>query len=449
VDRKADVTPSIVLGRIAGIPIGVHYSWLLIAVLITLSLTAFFGTTNPEWGAGVIWGAAVATALLFFVTLLAHELSHALVARARGLPVRSITLFALGGLAHLEKDAASARAEFWIAIAGPLTSIAIGLGCITAARALGWDFAGPAPDPPTAILGWLGSINLMLAVFNLIPGYPLDGGRILRAILWGWYADVDRATRQAALVGQSVATIFIVYGLLRAFSGAGLGGLWIAFIGWFLLNAARASYAEVTIMASLRNVRAGDVMARDCDTVAADTPLGTFVEEAMLRTGRRCFVVTRDGDGTVEGLITPQEVRTVDRRRWPEVSVGEAMRPLETLRTITPATPVSDALKIHGPRGSQPAAGDRPRAARRRPDARGEHPAPAGPGRAESVIAAITPRPRSSGRLRQFPAPRTGGRARTPVRSRPGSPTRARAKEARRSRRGGTRRTRCRRRRPA
>jgi Zn-dependent protease/predicted transcriptional regulator len=335
---------SINLGRIAGIAIGLHYSWLLIATLITLSLASHFRATNPDWAVTVIWVCAVVTALLFFVTLLAHELSHAVVAKSRGLPVRSITLFALGGIAQIEKDAGSAKTEFWMGIAGPITSLVIGFACLGAALAMGWSVEGSAPGPLAAILGWLGSINVILAVFNLIPGYPLDGGRVLRAILWGMSGDVDRATRNAASVGQVVAGIFIVFGLLRFFGGAGFGGLWLAFIGWFLLDAARASYAEVAVMASLRGVRAGDVMARDCDTIDASTALDAFVDR-LLQTGRRCFMVTRDG-GEIVGLITPHEVRAVDRSRWPEVRVADAMRALKGLRTVSPATPVTEALKI-------------------------------------------------------------------------------------------------------
>jgi Zn-dependent protease/predicted transcriptional regulator len=338
------VQASIGLGRIAGIPIGLHYSWLIIATLITLSLAAHFRATSPDWAAAVVWSSAVVTALLFFATLVAHELAHALVARARGLPVRSITLFALGGIAQIEKDAGSAKTEFWMGIAGPIASVAIGIACVAAAMGMGWTLEGGASSPVAAILGWLGSINIGLAAFNLLPGYPLDGGRVLRAILWGAYGDVDRATRSAASVGQFVAGVLIFFGLLRFFAGAGAGGLWIAFIGWFLLDAARASYAEVVLTASLRGVKSGDVMARDCDIVSADTRLDVFADQ-LLRTGRRCFIVTGD-DGRIVGLVTPQEVRGIERSRWPEVRIGDAMRPLHSLRTVTSGTPVTEALKI-------------------------------------------------------------------------------------------------------
>jgi Zn-dependent protease len=251
------------------------------------------------------------------MTLLAHELSHALVGRAHGLQVRSITLFALGGIASIEREPASARVEFWMAAAGPITSVAIGIGCVAVARSLGWSLEGSAPGPVAATPGWLGSINLVLAVFNLIPGYPLDGGRVLRAILWAVWGNAERATRSAARVGQAVAGWFIVLGLFRFFGGADAGGLWLAFIGWFLMDAAGASYAQAAIRTQRQGIRAADLMRRDCDTIAGGATLEAFAD-LLFRTGRRCFMVTGP-DGRIDGLITPQEVRAVDRRRWPEV----------------------------------------------------------------------------------------------------------------------------------
>ena len=333
---------SIRLGRIAGIPIGLHYTWFIIAALITVSLAAHFGQTSPGWSAPLIWGTAAFTALLFFATLLAHELSHAMVALARGLPVRSITLFALGGVAQIEKDASDARSEFLIAIAGPVTSVAIGVTCIGIARALGWSVEGDSPSIAAAVLGWLGSINVLLAVFNLIPGYPLDGGRVLRAILWGLYGDGNRATRNAARVGQAVAGLFIAVGILQAFTGVGIGGLWLAFIGWFLLMAAQSSYAQATMGEALRGVRVADVMTPDCDTADAHTTVKTLVDDIVLRTGRRCVMIT--SNGSVRGLVTPQDLRNLDRDRWSDVTLGEVMKPVDQLKSVTPGTPVAEAL---------------------------------------------------------------------------------------------------------
>lgn len=333
---------SIRLGRVGGIPIALHYSWFIIATLITLSLAAHFRSTQPDWYPPTIWMTSVMTALLFFVSLLAHEMAHAIVAQARGLPVRSITLFALGGVAQIEKDANTARTEFLVAVVGPITSLVIGFVCIGIAWSMGWSVGDGTGGLIAAVLGWLGSINVMLALFNLIPGYPLDGGRLLRAMLWRIYDDVDRATRNAARVGQAVGTIFIGWGLLQFFAGAGFSGLWLAFIGWFLMSAAQASYAQVTIAEALRGIRVTDVMTNDCVTVDADVHLQSLVDDLLLRTGRRCLVVKRDG--RVLGLVTPHEVSAVARDRWQEVTAGDVMRPLGQLKTVGPDTPATEAF---------------------------------------------------------------------------------------------------------
>ena len=336
---------SITLGRLFGVEIGLHYSWLIIALLITLSLAGHFGATDPNWSRAIVWTSAVVTATLFFVSIVLHELSHALVARACGVSVRSITLFALGGVATMENSSPDAKTEFWIAAAGPIASVAIGLGCYALAASLGWS---PRADvsPATAVLGWLGYINISLAVFNLIPGFPLDGGRILRAILWGRSGDADRATMTAARVGQAVAFGFIMLGVMRFFGGAGFGGLWIAFIGWFLLQAAQASYAQVAVVADLRGVRVRDIMSTDCATVDADMRVQTLVDEHLLRTGQRCFVV--GGPGPVLGLITSHEIKGVDRNRWASTPLRDVMRPIDQLRTIQPDTLAIDALRLMG-----------------------------------------------------------------------------------------------------
>lgn len=334
------------LGRIFGVEIGVHYSWFIIALLITFSLAAHFQATNPEWGRNTTWTLAIATALLFFATILAHELSHAAVATARGLRVRSITLFALGGLAQIEAEAKDAKTEFWMGIVGPITSALIGFVCLGMAWAFGW---APMEEPKTPLLAmvvWLGYINISLAIFNMIPGFPLDGGRILRAILWWTTGDPSRSTRTAARVGQMVALGFIALGLWRFFGGAGFGGLWIAFIGWFLLAAAGASYAWVTTNEALSGVLVEDVMSRDCPSVDAQATLQAFVDDYLLHTGRRCFVVMKDGK--VAGIITPQEVKEVERTRWPSTTVSEAMRPLEKLQTVAPGTSAAEALEKMG-----------------------------------------------------------------------------------------------------
>ena len=332
------------LGRLFGIRIGLHYSWIIIAILIALSLASHFASVNRQWTPTVVWAAAIITALLFFGGIVLHEMGHALVAKARGISVPSITLFALGGVAQIEKESAEPKTEFWMGIAGPLVSVALGMICLGIARGIGWAPMSDPTTPAVAVLVWLGYINLVLAVFNMIPGYPLDGGRVLRAIVWWYTGNMERATRIAAGVGQLFASGFILMGLWRFFSGQGFGGLWLAFIGWFLLDAARSSYAHVEAMAVLRGVRVRDVMTPDCALVDADTNLKSLVEERLLRTGTRCFVVEKDG--YLAGLITPHDIGKIERERWPEITVAEAMRPLRELRTVSPQTLVTDALDL-------------------------------------------------------------------------------------------------------
>lgn len=334
------------LGRIFGIQIGLHYSWLLIALLVALSLVGQFSTTNPQWGRGVIWAVSVLTAILFFAAIVVHELSHALIARMRGLPVKSITLFALGGVAQIEKDASDPKTEFWMGIVGPITSALIGLLCLALALALGWDPSAVHQSPLLAMLLWLGIINIALAVFNMIPGFPLDGGRVLRAIVWWITGDSGRATRIAARTGQVIAFAFIIIGLVRFFNGAGFGGLWLTFIGWFLLDAARSSYLQVETMERLKGVRVRDVMVRNWPVIEGDVNLQRFVDDHLLRSGRRCFVV-QENDNAV-GLITPHEVKDVDRTRWPQTSVHEVMLPLDRLHSVQPTTSVTEALEKMG-----------------------------------------------------------------------------------------------------
>ncbi len=332
------------LGRINGISIGLHYSWFIIALLITLSLIGHFHAVMPQLSDPVVWAAAGVTAVLFFVALLLHELAHSLLAKAKGLRVRSITLFALGGVSQIEQESPDAKTEFWIAIVGPLSSLAIGIICLLLARLAGWRTGMEARTPVAAVLLWLGYINFMLAVFNMIPGYPLDGGRVLRAIIWWINHNAVRATQLAARVGQVIAFALILFGLFQFFVGRNFGGLWLAFIGWFLLDASRSSYIQVELMEELRGRTVADVMDRDCATVESHLSLLDFVNEYLLRSGRRCFVVVQDQ--RLVGLITPHEVKHIDRERWSQTSVQSVMRPVAKLQTVTPETPVIQALEL-------------------------------------------------------------------------------------------------------
>jgi len=332
------------LGHIFGIQIGLHYSWFLIAFLIVYSLASGYHGSHPQWSAGMIVILAATTALLFFVSLLLHELSHSLVAKKHGLPVHEITLFALGGVSQIEGEATSAGTEFLIAIVGPLSSAVIGVLCLGAVSALGASHATPGPF--TAMLSWLGYINLGLALFNMIPGYPMDGGRILRALIWWKTQDMDRATRDATRAGQVIAMIFILIGIFSFFRGGGLSGLWIAFIGWFLLQAARESYVEMALRNSLTGIKVSDLMVRDYPTVDGRESIQDFVDHTLLRTGGRSFFVNEDG--TPVGFITPHEIKHVDRAKWRGTALDRVMRPLEDARTITPDAPMLKALEIMG-----------------------------------------------------------------------------------------------------
>lgn len=331
------------LGHISGIEIGLHYSWLIIALLISFSLAAHFHSVRPDWNMGLTWTAAILTSIFFFITLLLHELAHSIVAKSRGLRVRAITLFALGGVSQIESEASDAKSEFWIAIVGPLTSLIIGGILIAIAHLTGSGVSRPS-SPVDAVLLWLGYINLALAAFNMIPGYPLDGGRVMRAIVWWITHNADKSTRIASQVGQVVAFLFILYGVFRFFVGANFGGLWMAFIGWFLLDAARSSYLQVSVASGLRDRHVADIMERDCPAVPGYLSLRDFVDVHLLHSHSACFLVTQDHHAV--GLITAVEAKKVSRDQWEQTSLQSIMRPLNSLPTVTPEMPVLKAMEL-------------------------------------------------------------------------------------------------------
>jgi Zn-dependent protease/predicted transcriptional regulator len=337
---------SIRLGRLFGIEIGLHYSWFVIALLITMSLSAQFHQNHSDWSESMVWATSVLTALLFFAALLAHEMSHALVARSHGLKTREITLFALGGVAQIEKEPEDPKTEFWVGIVGPISSALIGLICLGISYAGGWRIGATPETPVLSMLVWLGYINLTLAAFNMIPGFPLDGGRILRALIWWRNKDAVRSTQLAARVGQFVALLFIFLGIFRFFAGEGFGGLWIAFIGWFLMQAAGASYASVALTSGLKGVHVSDVMDRNCLVVDGNLNVQQLVDEHLLRSGRRCFVVEQQGE--IAGLVTPHEIKGLERARWPYTTLYDIMRPLDQLHTVEPNTLLTEALETMG-----------------------------------------------------------------------------------------------------
>ncbi|MGA7292704.1 MAG: site-2 protease family protein [Terriglobales bacterium] len=334
------------IGTVFGVELGLHYSWLVIAFLISFSLASQFHAVNPDWSDTLVWTTAILTGALFFACLFAHELSHALVAKARGLPIHKITLFLLGGVAQIEREPADPKTEFWMAVVGPVTSAVLGFLLLGFADALGWVPKTSPVTPGTALLVWLGYINLALAAFNLIPGFPLDGGRILRAILWWSMGSVERSTRAAARVGQVIAVLFITFGIFEFFTGAGLGGIWLAFIGWFLLQAASATYMQLQTGTLLGGLQVKDLMSTDYGTVGPNMSLQEFVNEQLMRTGQRCFLVKENGQ--MLGLITSNEIRKVDPKSWPFTRVGDVMRENNEIHFVSPDMPALEALETMG-----------------------------------------------------------------------------------------------------
>jgi predicted transcriptional regulator len=231
-------------------------------------------------------------------------------------------------------------------IAGPMMSGVLGWACAALASVVGSKTIPALLSPPAAILMSLSSLNFMLAVFNMIPGFPLDGGRILRALLWWMYADSDRATRQAARVGQGVALGLFAFGVWQFLGAEGIGGIWVALLGWFLLDASTASYAQVEVLGGLRGLRVADVMSSGCPTVPGELSVQQFADEYILKRGERCVVVQEQG--AVSGLITAADLKHLERSRWPDLTVGAVKRPLDQLQAVSPETPVVQALETMG-----------------------------------------------------------------------------------------------------
>ncbi len=324
------------IGRILGIPIYLHPSWFIIFALITVSLATQFANQHPRWSQVQHWSLGVLTSLLFFGSVLFHELSHSVVALHYRIPVASITLFVFGGVARIGREPSRARQEFNIAVAGPVSSYMLAAGFWLLGRAF------PSSEMLTALAGWLAQINAGLATFNLAPGFPLDGGRILRALVWGRTGDYTRATRAASRAGQLLAYVLIVAGIWQSLTSNFVGGLWLAFIGWFLLTAAQESYAQVAIRGALEALRAADIMSRDLPAVGRATSLEDYVHE-MLRTGRRCHLVMEDGE--LQGLMTVHALNRVPREDWAVTSVQAAMVPRAQIRLAAPEEPVLALLE--------------------------------------------------------------------------------------------------------
>jgi Zn-dependent protease/CBS domain-containing protein len=333
---------SLRLGNIAGINIYAHLSWLIILVLLTWSLANdWFAQLFPGWSTATYWIVAFVSTLLLFVCVLAHELAHALIAQRSGLTVKHITLFIFGGVAHIEEEMQRPGVEFRVALAGPIASFLLA----TLAFLLAWPLRG-SNAAAEAVLDYLAVTNFLLWAFNLIPGFPLDGGRILRSIIWKATGNFKKSTRIASSVGQAGGYLFILLGVVAFFTGNFFNGLWVAFIGWFLLSAAQTANSQVELQSTFRGVSVAQVMNTRPLTVPANISLQKLVEEYFLPLGLRSAPVTQ-GD-YLAGLITLSDIARVARERWSYTPVGHVMRLLDQVTTATPAQPLLEVLHVMG-----------------------------------------------------------------------------------------------------
>ena len=332
------MTSSIRLGRLAGVEIGIHWSWLLIFALIVWSLAdAVFPETNPGLTDGAYLAMAVIAVLLFFASLLAHELGHATRAAREGMEIDGITLWIFGGVARFRGMFPSAGAELRIAIAGPVVSLVVGVA------ALGIALVVPLPDAVDGVLFWLGYVNLVVLVFNLMPALPLDGGRVLRAALWARKGDFLAATRTAAAVGQGFGQLLIAFGVLTLLLGGSLGGIWLAFIGWFILAAADAERVGAETHEALTGVLVRDAMVADPVTVDPDVGLEAFTDRWFLVHRHVSYPVIEDG--LPIGLVSFRAVLALPREQWRARRVRDVMVPLDSLPALAPETPLERAIE--------------------------------------------------------------------------------------------------------
>lgn len=333
--------------RLAGIPIMVDASWLIILALLTLSMASrfpillqqYFPELQPNLSSPEYWLMGLVAALGFFVCILLHEMGHALVARSQGMPIRGITLFLFGGVAETGDEPSSAGNEFFMAIAGPVVSVILAI----ILALLAWlGYHKGWPHPVVIVLGYLAFLNALVLVFNLIPAFPLDGGRVLRSILWGISGNLRRATRWAAVLGQAFAWLLIAWGVMQFFMGNWLGGVWSGLIGMFLNRAARGSYEQVLVRQALQAEPVRRFMNPAPITVTPELDLRHWVEEYVYRYHRKTFPVVADGHLT--GFITTDALTRFPRQEWERHTVGEAMRHDLDAITISPQTDALQAL---------------------------------------------------------------------------------------------------------
>jgi len=328
------------VARIFGIDIEIHPSWLIILGLLAWTLSdQAFPDLYEGWTTTQYWVVGTAAALLLFVTVLIHELAHAVVAIRRGLPVPKITLFIFGGVSQLSRQPRSAGEEFAIAVAGPVTSLGVAL--VTGLAAL---LAVGRQEQLEGLLGYLATINVLLAVFNILPGFPLDGGRVLRSIAWRRTGSFRRATRIAGGVGEMFGYLLMFGGIAYLLSGFVINGLWFMFIGWFLLGAARGESQSLQLETILGKLRARDLMHEEYVTVPPGTPIQSVVDDYMLDRGERAVIVATDG--TVAGILTVTDVGRVPRDQWASTPAQRLMTSRENVLTVGADAPALEVLML-------------------------------------------------------------------------------------------------------
>jgi Zn-dependent protease/predicted transcriptional regulator len=351
------------IGRLFGIELRVDPSWLFIFVLVGWSLTSLFASWHPDWALATSLVVALTAALVFFASVLFHELAHCLVARAYGIPVRDITLHLFGGVSNIEKEPPTPAAEFLMAVVGPIASVGLGLlmimigAIIIDLRAPDVESAAAAVSrlgPVTTLLVWLGPVNVMVGIFNLIPGFPLDGGRMLRAAIWKATGSLQRSTRAASAVGQALGWLFVALGVVMAlgyrvpFFGQGLtSGLWLAMIGLFLRNAAVAHVRGAAIEEALLGVRTMDLMRTTGPVVHADMRVRDLVEGWFMRFDVSAYPVL-DRDGAFVGLVSLEDLRKIRTEEWSRRTIGEVMTPRDRLVVGSPVEDLTSALRKLG-----------------------------------------------------------------------------------------------------
>jgi Zn-dependent protease len=333
------------VGRINGIEIGIHYTWLLALVVFTWLLgQSYFPATYPGWQTYSYWIAGFLSTFILFISVLIHELAHSLVARARGLPVSSITLFILGGVSNLAAEPEKPGLEFIMAIAGPASSLVLA-GIFWGI----WYLMGSQMAFAKAIFGYMALANALLAGFNLLPGFPLDGGRVLRSILWKTTGDLLKATNIATMVGRFFAWLFMALGVFLVFGfnvfglGGFLNGLWLVFVGWFLNSAADSSRQEATLREHLTGVLVGQVMEKDVSSVRPETNIADLVQTAFIQKNKRTIPVT-DSDNLV-GVVTISDIKGLPQEKWPVTPVSQIMH-REPIHTVKPEDDLNAAMKL-------------------------------------------------------------------------------------------------------